>query len=56
MIRKAYETVTSGLDRLIVSIDGTTQETYQSYRVGGSLHKVIEGTKEIVKWRKVGIW
>ncbi len=50
--QKAYETVTSGLDRLIISIDGTTQETYQSYRVGGSLHKVIEGTKEIVKWKK----
>ena len=30
----ARETVLSGLDRLIVSIDGTTQKTYQSYRIG----------------------
>ncbi|ELR72252.1 Putative Fe-S oxidoreductase, SAM radical superfamily [Fulvivirga imtechensis AK7] len=48
----AKKTVLSGLDRLIISIDGTTQETYQSYRVGGNLHKVIEGTKNVVKWKK----
>src|SRR5882672_5810150 len=33
----AKRTVESGLDRLIISIDGTEQETYQSYRVGGKL-------------------
>ena len=48
----AKKTVESGLDRLIISIDGTTQETYESYRVGGKLDKVIEGTKNIVKWKK----
>jgi radical SAM protein with 4Fe4S-binding SPASM domain len=48
----ARKTVESGLDRLIISIDGTTQETYQSYRVGGKLEKVIEGTKNIIKWKK----
>ncbi len=48
----ARKTVESGLDRLIISIDGTTQETYQSYRVGGNLEKVIEGTKNILKWKK----
>ncbi len=45
-------TVASGLDRLIISIDGTTQDTYQSYRVGGSLDKVIEGTRNILAWKK----
>lgn len=45
-------TVESGLDRLIISLDGTTQDTYQSYRIGGSLEKVIEGTKNIVAWKK----
>ena len=45
------KTIESGLDRLIVSIDGITQETYQSYRVGGSLEKVIEGTKNIINWK-----
>jgi radical SAM protein with 4Fe4S-binding SPASM domain len=47
----AKKTVESGLDRLIISIDGTTQDVYQQYRVGGNLNKVIEGTKNIVKWR-----
>jgi len=48
----ARQTVASGLDRLIVSIDGTTQQTYQAYRVGGQLQKVIEGTKNVVRWKK----
>ncbi|HMV15931.1 MAG TPA: SPASM domain-containing protein [Chitinophagales bacterium] len=48
----AKRTIESGLDRLIISIDGTTQETYQSYRVGGHLYKVIEGAKNMVKWKK----
>jgi radical SAM protein with 4Fe4S-binding SPASM domain len=48
----ARKTIASGLDRLIISIDGTEQETYQSYRVGGKLEKVIEGTKNILRLRK----
>ena len=48
----AKKTVESGLDRLIISIDGTSQETYEQYRVGGKLEKVIEGTRNIVKWKK----
>ena len=48
----AKKTVESGLDRLIISIDGTTQDTYQQYRVGGKLDKVLEGAKNIVKWKK----
>lgn len=48
----AKKTVESGLDRLIISIDGTTQESYKQYRVGGNLEKVIEGAKNIVKWKK----
>ena len=48
----ARKTIESGLDRLIISIDGTTQETYSSYRIGGKLEKVIEGTRNIVRWKK----
>ncbi len=48
----ARRTVESGLDRLVVSIDGTTQETYQAYRVGGKLEKVLAGTENIVRWKK----
>ena len=48
----ARKTVESGLDRLIISIDGTTQEVYEQYRVGGKLDKVLEGARNIVKWKK----
>ncbi|MCK7558627.1 SPASM domain-containing protein [Chitinophaga sedimenti] len=48
----AKKTVESGLDRLIISIDGTTQDVYTQYRVGGNLEKVIQGAKNIVKWKK----
>lgn len=48
----AKKTVESGLDRLIISIDGTTQDVYTQYRIGGNLNKVIEGAKNIVKWKK----
>lgn len=48
----ARKTVESGLDRIIISIDGTTQETYQQYRIGGQLDKVIEGTKNILDWKE----
>jgi radical SAM protein with 4Fe4S-binding SPASM domain len=48
----ARKTVESGLDRLIVSIDGTTQDTYESYRIGGQLEKVLEGTKNVIKWKR----
>jgi radical SAM protein with 4Fe4S-binding SPASM domain len=49
----AKKTVESGLDRIIISIDGTSQDTYESYRVGGSLEKVIEGTRNILRWKKL---
>lgn len=49
---KAKEIVTSGLDRLIISIDGLTQETYESYRVHGKLDKVIAASKALVAAKK----
>jgi radical SAM protein with 4Fe4S-binding SPASM domain len=49
---KAKETVQSGLDRLIISIDGTDQSTYESYRKEGDLSKVIKGAKNILHWKK----
>lgn len=48
----AKRVVESGLDRMIISIDGTTQETYEAYRVGGALSKVIEGTKKMVNAKR----
>lgn len=49
---QAKKTVESKLDRLIISIDGTTQETYEQYRIGGQLQKVIEGTKNIIEVKR----
>jgi len=48
----AEKTIESGLDKLIISIDGITQEVYENYRVGGRLEKVFEGTKNIMNAKK----
>ena len=45
--KKSRETVQSGLNQIIISIDGMTEENYRKYRIGGSLEKVIEGTKNL---------
>ncbi len=42
----------SGLNKIIISIDGVDEETYLKYRKGGDFKKVVEGTKNLVKWRK----
>ncbi|MFT4664497.1 MAG: MoaA/NifB/PqqE/SkfB family radical SAM enzyme [Polaribacter sp.] len=48
----AKKTIESGLDRMIISVDGTTQETYENYRIGGKLETVLEGARNVVKWKK----
>jgi radical SAM protein with 4Fe4S-binding SPASM domain len=49
----AKKTVESGLDKLIISVDGITQEVYETYRKGGNCEKVIEGTREILRQKKL---
>lgn len=48
----ARKIIDSGLDRLIISVDGYDQATYKKYRVGGSFDKVIDGIKNMVNARK----
>lgn len=48
----ARQIVESKLSRLIISIDGTTQEVYEAYRKKGRLDKVLEGTKRVLEWKK----
>ncbi len=48
----ARRTVESGLDRLIVSVDGATQEVYEQYRIGGRLETVLEGIAKVVHWKR----
>lgn len=48
----AERTVRSGLDRIIISLDGTTNETYVQYRKGGSMEVVLAGIKNLVEAKK----
>ncbi len=48
----ARRTIESGLDRLIISVDGTTQEVYQQYRKEGKLETVLQGARNLVRWKK----
>lgn len=45
-------TVDSGIDTMIVSLDGATQESYAAYRVGGRLEKALEGIRNLVAAKK----
>lgn len=49
--RMAKNLVESGLDRLIISVDGTTQETYEAYRAGGSLEQSIRAIQALTEWK-----
>lgn len=48
----ARRTIESGLDRMIISVDGTTQEVYENYRKVGKLETVLQGARNVVKWKK----
>ena len=43
------ETIDSGLDSMIVSLDGITQESYEKYRVKGNVDKVINGMRRFME-------
>lgn len=49
---RAESLVHSGIDRLIISIDGATQDAYASYRIGGQLDKVLAGTRAVLEARR----
>lgn len=48
----AKELIDSGIDSITVSVDGITQEVYESYRIGGNLGKVLEGIRNLSEARK----
>lgn len=41
--------VASGLDSLVVSLDGTSQETYSRYRIGGNYDLVLANIKKLIE-------
>jgi len=49
--KMAKEIVESKLDKLIISLDGTTPEVYQRYRIGGHLETVLAGIRNLIKWK-----
>jgi radical SAM protein with 4Fe4S-binding SPASM domain len=48
----AYNFITSGLDYLICSIDGTSQETYEKYRKKGNFQKAFNNMELLIKTKK----
>lgn len=48
----AESLIKSGLDVLIVSLDGTTQDVYQIYRVGGRLDRVLDNIRLLAQKKK----
>jgi MoaA/NifB/PqqE/SkfB family radical SAM enzyme len=43
------KTVKAGLNRMIISIDGASQETYAKYRIHGDFQQVVDGTRNMLK-------
>lgn len=48
----AAKIIQSGLDKIIISVEGTNQEVYEKYRKGGNLEKVISGIKTLSAFKK----
>jgi MoaA/NifB/PqqE/SkfB family radical SAM enzyme len=48
--RQSYadQMVDSGLEHLVVAMDGVSQEIYEKYRVGGQIQKVIDNVRAII--------
>ena len=49
---QARQVVDSGLSEMVVSLDGVDQQTYEAYRVGGELQKVIDGTRLVAEAKR----
>jgi MoaA/NifB/PqqE/SkfB family radical SAM enzyme len=48
----AEKLVKSGLDVLIISLDGASQETYEQYRIGGQFNRVLDNISMISKLKQ----
>ncbi|MEE2658207.1 MAG: radical SAM protein [Candidatus Latescibacterota bacterium] len=49
---QARAIVASGLDEIIISLDGVDNETYEQYRVGGSLERVLTGARLLTEAKR----
>lgn len=46
------ELIELGLDKLVLSMDGATKETYEKLRIGSNFDKVVKNIKNFVKLKK----
>ncbi len=44
--------IDSGLDELVLAVDGITKETYEKYRINGNFEEFISGIKELARLKK----
>ncbi|HEX9094050.1 MAG TPA: radical SAM protein, partial [Coriobacteriia bacterium] len=49
---RAEDVVRSGLEYLVVSLDGTTRDAYSRYRVGGDFDRVLDTLRAIVSAKR----
>jgi MoaA/NifB/PqqE/SkfB family radical SAM enzyme len=45
----------SGIDIIVISLDGASQETYSKYRRGGNLEKVLGNIEKLISCKKPGM-
>lgn len=50
--KNAELTVKSGLNRLVISLDGIDNETYKTYRKGGNFNTVLQGIRNLCNAKK----
>jgi radical SAM protein with 4Fe4S-binding SPASM domain len=48
----AEKLIASGLDKIVVSIDGLTRDTYSKYRIGGDFDKAMNNLKLLIRKRR----
>ena len=49
LLPKLVSFVENKVDTLIVSLDGSDQKTYSSYRIGGNFDTVISNIRKLIK-------
>jgi MoaA/NifB/PqqE/SkfB family radical SAM enzyme len=50
---RVNELIASGLDEIIISLDGMDQKSYAAYRVGGQFQKVVDGIRLLSERKRI---
>ncbi len=49
----AEQIIISKLDKIIISLDGISQESYEKYRVGGNVQKALDAIRYLAEFKRV---